>query len=260
MYIKRSQCLFFLVSHKTTVLWMKDHPSTPPAFYADSLCLHTMLLFFKVNLDTSAIHKKLSDQMVYHLHVKFCFGICTEHNNFLFAHRLKELGFFNSFVQYGGNQAACLRVILNIWTNNEETLLSFLQFQTNCKNLLSKLQLQLVQVPALINTTSDLPCGQTTLFLCCNFIYFSTHKLSLSAIWESPGFSSLLMGSIHVMCVIVLNGGRLSLHDCRRDMIDRRPNRRPSQVSPGCLGHPQFKVHSAQIFEEDTVLDDWEAI
>lgn len=58
------------------------------------------------------------------------------------------------------------------------------------------------------------------------------------------------------MCVSVQDGGILSLYGCRRDMIDWRPNRRPAQVSPGCLGHAQFKVHSAETFEEDTTLDD----
>lgn len=64
--------------------------------------------------------------------------------------------------------------------------------------------------------------------------------------------NGLLMGSIPVcvsMCSksnTVLDGGCLSLHGCRQDMIDRRPNHRPSQVSAGCLGHPRFKVHSAE--------------
>lgn len=88
----------------------------------------------------------------------------------------------------------------------------------------------------------------------CYIIWFSTHELSLTTIWEALGFNSLLTGSILVMCVcvcysdssILLDGGSLSPYVCRLDMIDWRPNRRPSQVSAWCPGHPQFKSPKRQ--------------
>lgn len=50
--------------------------------------------------------------------------------------------------------------------------------------------------------------------------------------------------------------GEASLHGCRQDMTDCRPNHKPYQVSGECLGHLQFKVQSAKIFEAGGTLDD----
>ena len=154
--------------------------------------------------------------------------------------------------------AAALRMIIKIWTSSFTLLRSESWIQTsnsgNSKEQKKKKSYNSIffQVPPQI-----CPVAKHFFLSVVILSFLSTHKLNLNAIWEAPGFSGPLLGSILVMCWME---GCLPLHGCRRDMIDSRPNRRPSQVSPGCPGHPQFKVHSAQTVEEDTAPADWEAI